>query len=340
MNNFTLSKQGRFYQKGQPLSADIRSLIVQDYLSGQIKADIARKYKLHDAVSKIIKRYQTSGSLEPGKPCRGNPAKLDLIKLIKEMRPSTQLLEIQRDLLRYCNLPTGISISTVSKRITDELRMSYKKLTAIKPEKFTQDNIRYCQEFLNYMATVPKVKTKFYDESGIDFTVCNATYSHSKIGERAVEIVKGKKGTHWSLLLLCSLEGIDYTKLIPIPTDTVEYLRFFGEAGQLLTPLGRQMFTPGDHVVLDNAPIHVHDAAQALGQWLSLNGSFLVFTPYYSPEFNVAELVFNYLKIKLKDPTIRDNALQNLPATVYAILSSITPALMARFYLALNYMPL
>ena len=67
--------------------------------------------------------------------------------------------------------------------------MSYKKLTAIKPEKFTQDNIRYCQEFLNYMATVPKVKTKFYDESGIDFTVCNATYGHSKIGERAVEIV-------------------------------------------------------------------------------------------------------------------------------------------------------
>ena len=87
------------------------------------------------------------------------------------MRPSTQLVEIQRDLLRYCNLPTGISISTVSKRITDELRMSYKKLTAIKPEKFTQDNIRYCQEFLNYMATVPMVKTKFYDESGIDFSL-------------------------------------------------------------------------------------------------------------------------------------------------------------------------
>ena len=141
INNFTLSKQGRFYQKGQPLSADMRSLIVQDYLYGQIKADIARKYKLyHDIVSKIIKCYQISESLEPGKPCGGDPAKLgrdnlDLIKLIKEMRPSTQLFEIRRDLLRYCNLPTGISISTVSNRITDELIMSYKKLTAIKPEK-------------------------------------------------------------------------------------------------------------------------------------------------------------------------------------------------------------
>ena len=64
-----------------------RSLIIQDYLDGQIKADIARKYKLHhDVVSKVIKRYQTSGSLGPGKPCGGKPAKLgrddlDLIKL-------------------------------------------------------------------------------------------------------------------------------------------------------------------------------------------------------------------------------------------------------------------
>ena len=64
--------------------------------------------------------------------------------------------------------------------------MSYKKLTAIKTEKFTQDNIRYCQEFLNYMATVPKVKTKFYDESGIDFTVCNPTYGHKQDKSRNI----------------------------------------------------------------------------------------------------------------------------------------------------------
>ena len=220
MKNFTLSKQGRFYQKGQLLSADVRSLIVQDYLSGQIKADITRKYKLHhDIKSKIIKCYQTSGSLEPGKPCIGNPAKLgrddlDPIKLIKEMRPSTQLVEIQDDLLRDCNLLTGISISMVSKRITDELRMSYKKLTAIKPDKFTQD-IRFCQEFLNYMATVPKVKTKFYDESGIDFTVCNPTYGHSKISEHAVEIVKGIKGTHWSLLCYVVWKALIMLNLFP-----------------------------------------------------------------------------------------------------------------------------
>ena len=31
-------------------------------------------------------------------------------------------------------------------------------------------------------------------------------------------------------MLLCSLEGIDYAKMIPVPVNIVEYLRFFGEA--------------------------------------------------------------------------------------------------------------
>ena len=31
-------------------------------------------------------------------------------------------------------------------------------------------------------------------------------------------------------MLLCSLEGIDYAKMIPVPANTVEYLRFFSEA--------------------------------------------------------------------------------------------------------------
>ena len=58
---------------------------------------------------------------------------LNVIKLIKEMRPSTQLIEIQHDLLMSYNLLTEISIFTVSKNITGKLRMSYKKLTAINP---------------------------------------------------------------------------------------------------------------------------------------------------------------------------------------------------------------
>ena len=50
--------------------------------------------------------------------------------------------------------------------------------------------------------------------------------------------------------------GIDFAKVIVGPADTVEYLQFRAEADQFLTPLGHRMFSPGDHIVVDNCPTH------------------------------------------------------------------------------------
>ena len=63
------------------------------------------------------------------------------------------------------------------------------------------------------------------------------------------------------------------------------------------------MFKNGDHIVVDNAPFHRGAASPVLGNWLRRQGTGLVYTPYYSTEFNTAELVFNYLKIMLKTTT-------------------------------------
>ena len=59
--------------------------------------------------------------------------------------------------------------------------MTYKRLTKAKAEKFTPQNIAYCQAFLNYMVTVPKHKVKFFDEAGLDLSVSNPVYGISKI---------------------------------------------------------------------------------------------------------------------------------------------------------------
>ena len=71
------------------------------------------------------------------------------------------------------------------------------------------------------MATVPNHKVKFFDE-GLHLLVCNPVYRHSDKNTRAVELVSGKKGPSWTLMLLCSLEGTDYAKMIPVPANTVE----------------------------------------------------------------------------------------------------------------------
>ena len=146
--------------------------------------------------------------------------------------------------------------------------MTFKRLTKTKAEKFTPQNIAYCQAFLDYMATVPKHKVKLFDETGL----CNPIYGHSKRNTRAVEVVSGKKGPSWPLMLLCSLEGIDYAKMIPVPANTVEYLKFFGEANMFQSLMGNAMFKNGDHVVVDNAPFHNGAASPVLGSWLGRQG--------------------------------------------------------------------
>ena len=117
-------------------------------------------------------------------------------------------------------------------------------------------------------------------------------------------------------MLLCSLEGIDYAKMIPVPANTVEYLRFFGEANMFQSPMGKTMLKNEDHVVVDNAPFHRGAVSPVPGNWLGRQGTGLVYTPYYSPKLNAAELVFNCLKIMLKNNNIRQMADRNLPAVV------------------------
>ena len=89
---------------------------------------------------------------------------------------------------------------------------------------------------------------------------------------------------------------------------------------------------------MDNAGFHVgNNAAQIVSGWLRGKGAYLVFTPVYSPEFNAAELVFNYLKTMLKDFRVQNLALQNLQATVYGLLRGISPQNMLTFIRHLVY---
>ena len=49
-------------------------------------------------------------------------------------------------------------------------------------------------------------------------------------------------------------------------------------------------------IVDDNAAIHRYHGGQAVASWLNDMGIAVVYTPVRSPEFNVAELVFNKIK--------------------------------------------
>ena len=137
---------------------------------------------------------------------------------------------------------------------------------------------------------------------------------------------------------MCSLEGIDYTRKVLENVNTIEFLRFCGQAQRFPTPFGRRMYSVDDHIIIDNTSIHCFDGGDVLVQWLAKRNCWLVYTPVYSPEFNDAELVFNYLKTILKLSSYRQLARQNLPATVFDILSGITPQFSFEFFKELRYL--
>ena len=58
-----------------------------------------------------------------------------------------------------------------------------------------------------------------------------------------MEIVEGGRAANYTLMLLCSMEGVDFAKVIVGLAETIEYLQFWAESDQFLTRLGHKMFS-------------------------------------------------------------------------------------------------
>ena len=164
-----------------------------------------------------------------------------------------------------------------------------------------QDNINYCQHYVNYISTVDPYKLKFFDESGIKLPdVGRPNYGHSLIGTPAVEIVRYATSPNITLNFMCGVDRILYANTVDGNSNALTFLNFFEEAASVYLPDGTPAYSYDDNVAFDNAPIHRHRAGQALGEWLDDIGCTAVYLPTYSPEFNPAEHVFNKLKTTLR----------------------------------------
>jgi len=88
----------------------------------------------------------------------------------------------------------------------------------------------------------------------------------------------------------------------------------------------------GDYIILDNCAIHRFEAGETLQRWLMQMGANLIYTPSLSPEFNVAEFVFNKMKTVLKREEFALLLRQNVHAATYQALGHITVADMFGFF--------
>lgn len=169
---------GRTYSQGKALNKDLRSLIVDVILSegGDVTTgyypgnfrDIERRFKVTAGVPKRVwNNFCKTGRLEPHRYVCGvqsplEQPELELVRILKENRPSITYNEIKENVERFTAI--NPSIAAIGRAVRSRLStgiMTWKKMIRPSAEKFTPENIEYCQMYVNFMNTLDPHRIKF-----------------------------------------------------------------------------------------------------------------------------------------------------------------------------------
>ena len=189
---------GRTFHHGKSIEKDMKSLITDDILSGG--GDVSTEY-YPGSFRAIGSKYKVSGvtvsnkwntfsqmgenlprhSAARGQPIRLREPELDLVQLLIKCRPSRTYKDIKEN-IEAQSTATAL-ISTIGHAVRDclpEGKITWKKMMRPAGEKFTPDNIAYCQSYVNFMGTLDPFRVNFFDEAGFKLPDCAIPkYGHS-----------------------------------------------------------------------------------------------------------------------------------------------------------------
>ena len=350
------SLKGRIYTPGKPLSGDLLMTIISHLKqeganeeTGEIPRGVKTrvsdmlKIDLH-CVTRAWSKWLTDknavlkGNLKPncGRKKILETDDVRYIEFLKKESPSTSLQTIQEKLVTNSN--KTVSIQTISRAIRNDLDFTYKRLTKPAAERFTFDNLRYTEVFMHYLHQQVASRIKFFDESGFNTRDSTPVYGHSERGLPAVEVHRYSKSSNLTLNLLIGMHGVMHCNVIEGATDIPQYLSFFGDAIGAYTEDGLNALSPGDIVVVDNAPVHRNQGGNALARFLDYYGIEYIFTPTYSPDLNPVERVFSKIKSVISRPEFSDLVHENLAYAIYCAVGYITSADCVGYYRLAGYM--
>lgn len=346
---------GRTYSQGKALDKELRSLIVDTilfeggdvttgYYTGSFRA-IERRFKVTAGVPKRVwNNFCKMGRLEYYRSVRGlksplEQPELEFVRILKENRPSMPYKEIKENVERFtaCNP----SISAIGRAVRTRLStgiMTWKRMIRPSAEKFTPENIEYCQMYINFMNTLDPHRIKFFDETGVKVDCANPYYGHSVKGTHCIEVMRNAQTRNVTVNVLCGTSGVMYANTINGASNTVEFLNFFYEASQTTQPNGNPVLEYGDYIVMDNAAIHRFEGGRVLAEWLDSFGVTMIYLPVYSPELNPVELLFNKFKTVLHRYEFRNILQFNIHVGVYRALQEITVSDLRGFYNHVQYL--
>ena len=203
-----MSRKRRILVPGRAIDADFRRLVIDHMISNG--GDILTEY-FPESVSSVADHFKLSrscvaklwhgacerASIDPQWKGGNNPTHLhlqdlDLLEALKSAKPSMPYNKILEAINANCVIPSGTLTSAIGRAVQNRLSggpWTWKRMLNIKYEKFTLENVDYCQDFLSYVSSVDPYKLKFFDEAGFALPgVGKAIYGHSAANHPCVEI--------------------------------------------------------------------------------------------------------------------------------------------------------
>jgi transposase len=242
-------------------------------------------------VSRLLRHYRTTGSLDPkphggGRPPALGPAQLKRLRTLIKRKPDATLEELRQGL--------GVDCSTMAiVRALKRLKITRKKKVLHAQERDSPEGRQKRRDFLEAIAGIDADRLVFVDESGAK-TSMTRTYGRAPVGQRVYTNTPGR----WeSITLTCGLRlsGVTAPLAFQGATDTPAFQSY---VEQVLVPA----LKPEDVVIWDNLQPH---KAQAVMAAVERAGARVIALPPSSPDLTPIEEMFSKVKEALRSAAAR-----------------------------------
>src|SRR3954469_15562540 len=287
-----------------PYSQDLRQRVLDTVERGEGSLrQIARRFLVSVSfVTRLLKQYRSTGSLDPkphggGHPPALGPQDLERLRALIRQQPDATLQE--------CRQRLGVSCSTRTiSRALGRLGRPRKKKVPRAQEQDRPDVQEQRREFCEGLAGVDPRRLVFVDECGAN-TAMTRTYGRAPVGQR---VYTDTPGGWESITLTCGvrLSGVTATLAFPGATNTDVFETYVAEG---LEPELR----PCDVVIWYNLKPHQSEEAIAA---IAAAGAEVVPLPPWSPDLTPIEEMFSKVKGSLRSAAARTKE------TVYAAFGS------------------
>ena len=233
-------------------------------------------------------------------------------------------------------------MSLIQKTIQSRLsgvQFTWKKMSRSNKKCWTETNIIYTRNFLQFIQTVYVYKVQFIDEASINLSSCDHYYGSAECGSCAVDISTHKQGDNYTLFCLVGLNNKCFNSVQLTPTTGNDFINFVHQAFNARANNGMAIIEPGVIIVTDCASVHSGYVQDILKPYLNEHHITHIYLAKFSLDMTPAKPYLGKLKKILQQSYFQGVADYSLETAVLSTAELITHEDVYQFFknVSLNY---